>query len=575
MSSTSDCNPSPTVSPTSTPKESQHIQATSGLANYGNFCYLNASIQCLRVLEPFVQYFNECNELIAVINDLLKKFDARDVNKLARSKRLFRTVAFYLDKHYTDNPNPEDPYENPDTGSVVALEDIYGKDPPSQLISAAPHILDNTIKMVIKIKDTHHLSRQQIYNIIRKLALHLEKVYLFIVLHSTLISMELAGMGRASQVINPREVIITLNLATKDTIEYSHLCNGQQNDASELITVLLDFLHEACAYPTDMNISPRVLELTPAEIAEMNIKEQIQTGICQSAHRLYSRSYTSMVNRMFFFTLQVIRCGNEECDAVSLSYPPDNTLSIPIYIEDLAKKVADSAAALPAATPWQPHMTGGSHFPMTRATAAAMHLRQTTLLEYRKMGNRRQIELAAEPISIYNCLNEYFKTDYLDDYKCEKCNNKEGNHISRALVNLPRVLIISLKRFQTIDNQGRRAKVYRRVTYPAMLDISKYLAVPFGQDVAAGENIPSVDPDLQLNDDAASTTSSPEDNPYYRLIGVNLHSGGVDGGHYTAMTYNKHLGKWFMYNDEHVHPLHSPSDALNHPNAYILFYEQI
>lgn len=523
---------------TSSPNDRNIIQQTAGLANYGNFCYLNSSIQCLRVLKPLIQYFNECCNTDEIITEFFKKFATTNINKVKSSKKLYRTVAYYLDQFFTNNPDENDPYINPDEGKVIALEDIYGKNPPSELIQVEQNVSDNTVKVIMKIKEKHNISRQHVYNIIRKLALHLEKVYLFILLKEMLVDMELCGQGKAPSVIDPKNVITALHIATRDNIEYNHLCNGQQNDASELITVLLDFLHEAFAYPTDMGISQDILSMSSEDMAKLPIKEQITAGICQSAQRQYSHSYTSLVNRMFFFTLQVTRCGNSECDSISLSYTPDNTLSIPIYIEDLAKQVAESSQNI--------HNTGQMPIrgPLSHAHAAAIKLRQTTLLEYRKMGNRRSIELAATPISVYNCLDEHFKTDYLDDYKCEKCENKNGNHISRALVNLPNVLIISLKRFQTIDNFGNRAKVYRRVTYPMILDISKYCA-------------------------------SPIENGCYSLVGVNMHSGGVDGGHYTSMAFNEDLDKWFLYNDSHVRALDTPADALNHMNAYILFYKKL
>lgn len=517
----------------------EHTLPTAGLANYGNFCYLNSSIQCLRTLKPLIQYFNETSNQNDLLHDIIKKFSATDVNKLQQNQRLYKTIAYYMDIYYTENPDPENTYINPDADRVMALEDIYGKDPPSQLISVKPHVVNNTIMLIEKIREKHELSRQHMYNTIRKLALHLDKIYLFITLHALLIDMELSGKGEANSILNPKEVITTLHIATKDSIEYAHLCNGQQNDASELITVLLDFLHETHAYPKNLNIDKDIIEMTPEQIIELPINEQISVGVCQSVQRLYANSYTELVNRMFFFTLQVTRCGNDECKHTSMSYAPDNTLSIPIYIDDIAKKVSES-------TPEFNHEMGSYNMgqPMSRATVAAMRLRQTTLLEYRKMGNRRKIELDADPISIYDCLNDHFKRDPLDDYKCEKCENKERNYISRALVNLPKVLIISLKRFQTIDNFGRRAKVYRRVTYPMVLDVSKYCA-------------------------------SPIENGTYKLIAVNLHSGGVDGGHYTAMTFNSNLDAWYYYNDQHVQPLGSPADALNHMNAYILFYEKI
>lgn len=503
---------------------------TGGLSNYGNFCYLNSSIQCLRVLSPIIQFINSCTDQTNIICDILKRFNTLELKNTEANKLLYRTVAWYLHNYYMDNPDDDDPYVNPDDGRVIALEDIFGKNPPSDLIPVKPNVATNTINLINTIQKDHNMTRQHMYDTIRKLALHIDKIYVFITLRALLISLDKAATGECDSIINPVDVISTLHMATKHNPAYSHLCNGQQNDAFELIIVLLDYIHDAQAYNSNLDIPNDILSMKEDYIKTLSYNEQITVGVCQAIHNRYAKNYTLMVDKLFFYTLRVIRCGNKECNNISLAYEPNNVLSVPIYIDDLAQKVMESNNDI---------MTSNSNH-----TSYLMKLRQTAILNYRKLGNRRNIELDAEPVSIYDCLDNYFKRDKLDDYKCEKCDNKHNNSISQGLVNLPNALIINLKRFQTIDNLGQRAKVYRRVTYPLQLDISKYCA-------------------------------SPVSNGVYKLVAVTLHLGGVDGGHYTAITFNKNLNCWFLYNDEHVTQLQSNVDALNNQNAYILFYEKI
>lgn len=516
------------------------ILPSAGLQNNGNFCYLNASIQCLRVLEPFVIFFRESDKNANIMIEIIKLFGATDVRQVKTNIKSFKTIAYHLDKYYSNNPDPTDPYINPDTSrGPVAMEDIYGKNPPSELAKCDDAKVDQIVNGIQRVQSNREISRQVMYNIIRKLALHLEKVYVYITVYSLLVHMEKSSSGKVGSIANPVEVISTLNVATRDTIEYENLCNGQQNDASELTVVLMDFLHESQAFPIDLSYPPEIISMSEDELKELDVKEQITAGIMRKIHASYSHNYTSLVNGMFFFSLKVLSCGTAGCDSQSLSYDTDNILQVPIPIEDIAHEII--AKSSPSLALDRVGTTANSIGNMD-----SRHLRQSKIriADYCSMLNRRQLELKADPVSIYDCIDDYFKREIVDEYKCEKC--KQANPkttMCRALVNLPSVLIITLKRFRTIDNYGRRAKVYRRVTYPMILDVSKYCA--------------------------SSVTSGT-----YRLMAVNMHSGSVDGGHYTATTYNAEQDQWYLFNDIHVSKL-NPVDVLNNINAYILYYKKI
>ena len=48
--------------------------------------------------------------------------------------------------------------------------------------------------------------------------------------------------------------------------------------------------------------------------------------------------------------------------------------------------------------------------------------------------------------------------------------------------------------------------------------------------------------------------------------------GGIGGGHYTAHAYNAGVGKWYEFNDRSCKEVEP--DAVQHSNAYILYYVQ-
>jgi hypothetical protein len=120
---------------------------------------------------------------------------------------------------------------------------------------------------------------------------------------------------------------------------------------------------------------------------------------------------------------------------------------------------------------------------------------------------------------------------------CPKCQRNRQLTKENHILSLPQVLIIHLKRFNM--ESSSRTKIETFVKYPLELNMNKFLS---------------------------SATSYKE--YMYDLIGVCLHSGSFETGHYTA--YTKKTSGWFCFNDSFVEPI-SVNDIV-HRNAYILFY---
>jgi ubiquitin C-terminal hydrolase len=64
----------------------------------------------------------------------------------------------------------------------------------------------------------------------------------------------------------------------------------------------------------------------------------------------------------------------------------------------------------------------------------------------------------------------------------------------------------------------------------------------------------------------------PEAPPVYDLYAVSQHSGGLGGGHYTALCKNPIDGNWYNFNDSFVSETTAQS-AVNEM-AYVLFYRR-
>jgi ubiquitin C-terminal hydrolase len=121
---------------------------------------------------------------------------------------------------------------------------------------------------------------------------------------------------------------------------------------------------------------------------------------------------------------------------------------------------------------------------------------------------------------------------------CSHCQRNRQLTKENHILSLPQVLIIHLKRFD-MESPPPRTKIETFVKYPLELNMTKFL----------------------------STATSSEEY-IYDLIGVSLHSGSFEGGHYIA--YAKTASGWFCFNDSSVDSIRE-TEVIS-KNAYVLFY---
>lgn len=137
--------------------------------------------------------------------------------------------------------------------------------------------------------------------------------------------------------------------------------------------------------------------------------------------------------------------------------------------------------------------------------------------------------------SLKECVNKYYNSECLLDYKCDKCKTKSV--VKRTFVTAsPKYLIFVLNRFKSDIT-----KINKPISYPKIFDLTEY------QLFQSDKNIE------------------------YTLKSVINHIGSVNSGHYYS--YNKYNeDNWFKCDDTKItkNPVY-----INSKNAYILFYELV
>lgn len=167
----------------------------------------------------------------------------------------------------------------------------------------------------------------------------------------------------------------------------------------------------------------------------------------------------------------------------------------------------------------------------------------------------------SETISLHKCFKFFSENEILDSrnqWFCKKCQKNVNANKKIDVWSAPKVLIIQLKRFVSVDDTIRKQDA--NIAYPELLDMSDYLVGP---------------------DKNRKCT--------YKLFSVCEHFGGLMGGHYTAHALvtnsnvvhgseryssdNYENAKWYYFNDSSV--TKSSSHEAHTHNAYMLFYEKI
>jgi len=148
-------------------------------------------------------------------------------------------------------------------------------------------------------------------------------------------------------------------------------------------------------------------------------------------------------------------------------------------------------------------------------------------------------------INLSDCFDLFTTAEQLgeeDPWFCPVCKKHQQATKKFDVFKAPTVLVVHLKRFQSI-NRYWREKLSTTVAFPITgLDLSPWIV---------------------LKDEAP---------PIYDLYAVSNHMGGLHGGHYTAYAKNFLDNKWYCFDDSNAYAV-SDSQVIS-SSAYVLFYRK-
>lgn len=134
---------------------------------------------------------------------------------------------------------------------------------------------------------------------------------------------------------------------------------------------------------------------------------------------------------------------------------------------------------------------------------------------------------------VYESLDKLIEGEVINDFQCDGCNKKVDIHKRSLISDCPNVLIVHLQRFCFNFDTFRNDKINTYFEFPQILDLTPYSFY----DVMSKEKQEKPSPDNTKNEEELWPE---EDNCYeYKLVGVTIHSGTANAGHYYSYINTK------------------------------------
>ncbi|XP_014601370.1 PREDICTED: ubiquitin carboxyl-terminal hydrolase 34 isoform X2 [Polistes canadensis] len=169
----------------------------------------------------------------------------------------------------------------------------------------------------------------------------------------------------------------------------------------------------------------------------------------------------------------------------------------------------------------------------------------------------------ADMRNLYESLDEVTVKDTLEGdnmYTCSQCGKKARAEKRACFKKLPHILCFNTMRYTFNMGTMLKEKVNTHFSFPLRLDMSGYVEKKLMPQHYQEERKASGNNKVENKEHTALDGEEEEeemDHYQYDLIGVTVHTGTADGGHYYSFIRDRtspNKDKWFLFNDAEVKP---------------------
>lgn len=182
---------------------------------------------------------------------------------------------------------------------------------------------------------------------------------------------------------------------------------------------------------------------------------------------------------------------------------------------------------------------------------------------YENIGEENFFNLSLEVKGMHNLaesFDRFINAETISDYMCDRCKVKREITKQAMLQSLPNVFIISLKKMVFDLDILINVKLHTHYEFPMELNLRKYMYQP----KATATKPESPEEGMEVETEGAAQAPPPpltDKDCEYKLVGVVIHQGNAEYGHYTSLI-NGNRGdprrpdittdKWYEFNDSRV-----------------------
>nr|pir hypothetical protein ZK328.1 - Caenorhabditis elegans [Caenorhabditis elegans] len=545
-----------------------------GLVNYGNFCYRNAGIQCLARVSPLTQYFLDEDNLDAIKRGNLRRGDAAETT--IEYAKLLREMWAAKKKNIAPNDlikKKEADKEEADEEKAERSWTEYEK----QNESLVTQLFTGQLRSRLICRTCQ--SSSSVFEPFTSLSLPIGfedvDLYQVIVVHRDGRIPRRYGfrLSRDSKVGNLREVV-----AVSSGISMSHLTIQCMSSKGTLMSRSPNHRSSNLRDELPLSSFPSGARLYALELPESTGEDQWRVAMhrkLQYNHEPYilgstagfivsrfglplivgldeevtgKKLYEDVMYQMHRFMEHSVNSSSsrahDPCEDENSGYPFTLCLVDPNYewcgqcpalrfCRGCPIRPDESKVFIPANCPiavdWLP---------------IALYLRYNHSQEQACEDDPSVAETWSRhfaPSSLEHCIEKFSCPETLDAaIQCDRCEKKTMRDKVMTIWKLPKYLIIHLKRFEFLREQGRMGKCKRTVNFP----LKHFDPAPF--------------------------VDKPDGNTY-ECIALANHYGQLSCGHFIAYAKSNE-DKWLLLNDCSVREV--SEEEVDKQGAYLLFYER-
>lgn len=180
------------------------------------------------------------------------------------------------------------------------------------------------------------------------------------------------------------------------------------------------------------------------------------------------------------------------------------------------------------------------------------------------------LNLTVKSSNLLESLEQFVRGELLDGdnaYFCEKCQEKRSAIKRMCIRQLPKTLVIQLKRFHYDYETNRAVKFDDHFEFPRLLDMGPYTTEGLkssASDTTSASTAGESKYRRSMSMSRKSKVLQRDVKQPYDLVGVVVHSGQANAGHYYSFIKNRYSSgeKWFKFNDTTVEEVDMNEDTL-------------